>query len=1316
MPFARPLPLATLAALAALSSLAIPTPAGSAVVYPACLAPACSDPTDYASYLFLAPGQLPNDFGGGNAWKYQPATGMNVVGAWQYTTGRPDIHDAVLDSGIRWGDRELAKKVWLNVAELPQPCASPTRPSGRLAYDCDDDGAVTVDDFVGIGASDLNGNGVLDGQDLILQFSNGVDEDGNGYVDDIAGWDFADDDNDPFDRVDYGHGTGEGGDMVAEADNGGGFPGVAPSSFFVPLKVNDSFIAVDSEFAAAVVYAVDNGADSISSALGTISMSPSSQQAVDYAYRRGVPILASAADEQSRHHNMPSNADHTIWVNSIRDADGTFASSVIGGVTDYTVQNGCTNHGGRAWVAISSTSCSSEATGRSAGMTLLIVSHGRNLIDRGLLAPYPGLDKPFSVEEIRQLFRLAAQDIDHSVLPPLPPGSLGAVVSGLLGAPGFPFGSYWFPTQAGWDQYTGWGRPDLAQLLAAISAGNIPPEADLTGSLAWFDTIDPVRTPSVDVVGSAAAVRAGGGFSYQVEVGCGVQPSVFGPIGSGTSAGRIESGVLAQWSPAATAAACGFDPATPPAEPDDHTVQLKLTVTDGQGRTGIDVRTVAIHHDATERFAPIVLGASGESSSVLVDVDRDGVQEIVQGTGSGALHVIRGSDGKALPGFPVHTDVTATASHVRASNAWGRGEVTVPHEAIIASIAADDLDGDGSVEIVAAGTDGHLYVWDAFGARRPGFPVRSNPAFSGDAVADRYNDTDPGFLSAPVLVDLDPAGPGNDGTLEILVGGLDGHLYAWRANGTPVAGFPVRLADPSRLTIDAATGKVTPRAGSNAKSRLSKVLSSAAVADLDGDGDVEIVIATNEEYGDNPAGFYADSALLAILLGAGQLGIDLGDFSLDAAGRVYAVHHDGNLHAGGPFAGGWPVAVPLLTAGLLPTVGTGTPGSAAIADLDGNGRVGVAIFSTAGPVVLLNPDGTPVLGSVGAAPRVLPVDFPNGGFPSIPATAGSADAPFFGALGSGAFGDITGDGLPEYVAATGGVRALLDVGVAASQEFGDHSITAWDPAAGTLLPAFPRKMDDMQFLSSPGLADVDGDGVAEIVQGSGAYLVRAFRADGSEPAGWPKFTHGWMIPSPTAGDVDGDGLIEVVASSREGKLYVWDTPAPATDAAIPWQGFGGNRRNTKSLLAPVSATATAGDPLEGLVWNLRSIDAALRSRSLPKGSFSGAALRLALLAVEQGRASQLAGALPLVHQALVKPPKTAPLVADLHAQFLSGLSRAIHRAAETLVCAPGDAACAADKALLGRIAAKGDQLLALGNPQGATAAWARGVTVLVRRF
>ena len=327
------------------------------VPFPTCAATGCSDPADFANYLFIAPGAFPNDYdpAGGEAWKYAPASGMDIEGAWERTTGRPDVAGAILDSGILWERGDVTRTVLLNAGELPVP-------SGCASQDCDGNGFVSVVDFAAACAADPNGNGLCDGQDVIRFYADGVDDDGNGYVDDIAGWDFLENDNDPEDDVEYGHGSGEAGDQYAEANNGSGTPGFAPSSFFLPLRVGDSFIADDGSFLQAVVYAVDRHVDLISEALGAIDASDTGQAAVGYAYRRGIPILASAADEESRHHNAPANYDHMIWVNSVTQGDGTLVDRAANG---FELLNGCTNYGGKAWVAIPSSSCSSEATGRA---------------------------------------------------------------------------------------------------------------------------------------------------------------------------------------------------------------------------------------------------------------------------------------------------------------------------------------------------------------------------------------------------------------------------------------------------------------------------------------------------------------------------------------------------------------------------------------------------------------------------------------------------------------------------------------------------------------------------------------------------------------------------------------------------------------------------------------------------------------------------------------------------------------------------------------------------------------------------------------
>ena len=119
----------------------------------------------------------------------------------------------------------------------------------------------------------------------------------------------------------------------------------------------------------------------------------------------------------------------------------------------------------------------------------------------------------------------------------------------------------------------------------------------------------------------------------------------------------------------------------------------------------------------------------------------------------------------------------------------------------------------------------------------------------------------------------------------------------------------------------------------------------------------------------------------------------------------------------------------------------------------------------------------------------------------------------------------------------------------------------------------------MSFLSSPTLADVDGDGKADILMGSGGYMVRAFRADGAQPLGWPKFTFGWIMGSPTAGDVDGDGKVEVVVATREGQLYVWDTPGTRQGNEPPLAGYGAGPAQYPEPEFRRFITCRAPDPL-----------------------------------------------------------------------------------------------------------------------------------------
>jgi hypothetical protein len=122
-----------------------------------------------------------------------------------------------------------------------------------------------------------------------------------------------------------------------------------------------------------------------------------------------------------------------------------------------------------------------------------------------------------------------------------------------------------------------------------------------------------------------------------------------------------------------------------------------------------------------------------------------------------------------------------------------------------------------------------------------------------------------------------------------------------------------------------------------------------------------------------------------------------------------------------------------------------------------------------------------------------------------------------------------------------------------------------------MMATYPRIVEDLMFFGNPAVFDVDGDGQPEIVQGSGGGFVHAMNHLGAEPAGWPKFTNGWMIPIPVAGDVDGDGLLEVATASREGFLYLWDVPGAASPNAVVWQGFRHDRQRTGSSGSGVPA-------------------------------------------------------------------------------------------------------------------------------------------------
>jgi subtilisin family serine protease len=177
-------------------------------------------------------------------WALQGDAPMGIDSAWRQTTGA-DVTVAIIDSGVDLGHPDLAPNLWTNPGEVG---------------------------------------------------GNGVDDDGNGYVDDVHGYDFVDNDGAPQDT--NGHGTHVAGIVGARGGNGIGGAGVAWQARLMTIRVLDGQArGTTAAFAAGLRYAVDNGARIINLSLAGPTSTPDLEAAVHYARARGVLIVVAVGND-----------------------------------------------------------------------------------------------------------------------------------------------------------------------------------------------------------------------------------------------------------------------------------------------------------------------------------------------------------------------------------------------------------------------------------------------------------------------------------------------------------------------------------------------------------------------------------------------------------------------------------------------------------------------------------------------------------------------------------------------------------------------------------------------------------------------------------------------------------------------------------------------------------------------------------------------------------------------------------------------------------------------------------------------------------
>ncbi|KAA3656224.1 MAG: hypothetical protein DWQ10_15895, partial [Calditrichaeota bacterium] len=224
--------------------------------------------------------------------------------AWERETGRSNILLAVIDTGIDYRHPDLAGQIWLNSGE------------------------------------DTNNNGEVDSLDF-----NGIDDDGNGYIDDIRGWDFTDAprfidsgdynerDNDPDDE--HGHGTLVSGIIAAKSGNKIGIAGLAPGCRIMNLRAGTSLgYLEEDDVAAAIVYAVKNGARVINMSFGDLVVSPMLRDVIRYAYENGVVLVASSGNSAVDVLHYPSGFAETISVGATQENGSLAGFSNFGATVD----------------------------------------------------------------------------------------------------------------------------------------------------------------------------------------------------------------------------------------------------------------------------------------------------------------------------------------------------------------------------------------------------------------------------------------------------------------------------------------------------------------------------------------------------------------------------------------------------------------------------------------------------------------------------------------------------------------------------------------------------------------------------------------------------------------------------------------------------------------------------------------------------------------------------------------------------------------------------------------------------------------------
>lgn len=879
------------------------------------------------------------------------------------------------------------------------------RIEAEQAWDVLDDGSelpdassvvvAVVDSGTDYTHEDLDDNIWVNGGEIA---GNGLDDDGNGYPDDVHGWDFADGDNDPSGDA---HGTHVAGIVAAEGNNATGIVGVTWNAKIMPIRKGSS------SGPEAIQYAADNGAHVINNSWKTFGVDNLVMDAVDYAHALGAVVVASAGNQDSDTRTQsPAQSANAIAVANFNYLDQKSGSSSYGVKVDVGAPGSViySTYPGDSYSGLSGTS---QAAPHAAGLAALILAYdgslsseqvcqvirayaddivdplgdGSDLSGFDIYAGYGRINARRALEALEAGVlpleaRITSPQVNYHHTAPeryydhngnyirgyFARTQVSGIISieGVADGPGFDsytveYGSGQRP--ATWTAITTASTAVAGGVLASLDTDTLAggtytlrltventsgqtyeDRAEINVDRAYITYPTPGQPIDEDI--TVTGFATGPGFvSYHFEYGEGEDPAVWNTIG-GTFAAAVEDDVL-------------LDPLEIALLP-EGIVTLKLVVTETGGTSEHAIPLVIDNsHFPYQAGWPVNHGVSGthegridwNSTPAIADLDGDGQKEVVVGFGD-KLYVHQ-TDGANRSGWPV------TVSGIASAGAPTLG----------------DIDGDGELEIgIKTYEEGQerIYLFEADGSMLAGWPMSRTTDFSSSWNRLEHE-------SAVVFEDMD-----GDGVLDVVFGTFDddttqGQVRIYRADGSAVTGWPQITSSP--------------------------VVTAPAVGDLDGDWLPEVVALTSDghlyawdQLGNLLTGWPQDvgsdllhhSPLLADLDGDGDREIVAADYR---GGTISAFHHDGSALTGFPQT----VDLDLYQPG--------------IGDLDGDGEPEIVVAGSklvsidyhtdqntyALEAYAFNPDGTQV---TGWDPRTLDADV----YPGFPLLA-----------------DLDEDGVPEGI-------------------------------------------------------------------------------------------------------------------------------------------------------------------------------------------------------------------------------------------------------------------------------------------------------------